>query len=63
VCSVEEAMRDPHFAARGIFSRSLTDGARSITALPVPIADAFRGNVRAAGYPALGEGNGLLDGK
>jgi len=56
-------MHDPHFAARAIFNRSLSDGTRSITALRVPIADAFRGDVRAAGYPALGEGNGLLDGK
>jgi crotonobetainyl-CoA:carnitine CoA-transferase CaiB-like acyl-CoA transferase len=60
VTSVEEAMRDPHFAARGIFAHRLSDGARSITAVPVPIADAFRDPESRAGYPHLGEGNDLL---
>jgi alpha-methylacyl-CoA racemase len=61
VRSTEEALHDPHFAARGIFGRSLQDGGRSITALPVPIAERFRGDARSAGYPGLGEANGLLD--
>src|SRR6185503_17086277 len=34
VASVEEAMRDPHFIARGVFRESL--------ALPVPVDPAFR---------------------
>jgi hypothetical protein len=39
----------------------LSDGAgRSIPALPVPLAPVFR-KIRAAGYPALGESNDLLD--
>jgi hypothetical protein len=29
-------------------------------ALPVPIADAFRADEPAAGYPPLGEANGML---
>jgi len=61
VCSVEEALRDPHFAARGIFGRTLRDGERSITALPVPVAEQFRGEARDAGYPGLGADNGMLD--
>jgi crotonobetainyl-CoA:carnitine CoA-transferase CaiB-like acyl-CoA transferase len=61
VASIEEALRDPHFAARGVFRRTLSAGTRSITALPVPVAEAFRGADSAAAYPALGEANQLLD--
>jgi crotonobetainyl-CoA:carnitine CoA-transferase CaiB-like acyl-CoA transferase len=61
VASIEEALRDPHFAARGIFRRTLTDGTHSISALPVPVAEAFRGTDIQAEYPALGEANELLD--
>ena len=60
VASIEQALGDPHFAARGVFDRRLTDGAHSITALPVPIAQQFRGEDRELGYPALGEANPLL---
>ena len=59
--SIEEALHDAHFAARAIFDRKLTDGGRSLPALPVPIAERFRGDQREAGYPALGEGNALID--
>lgn len=55
VASMEEALRDPHFAARGVFARTLSNGARTIPALPVPIDDRFRGEAQEAGYPALGE--------
>jgi hypothetical protein len=37
----------------------MADG-KSIPALPVPVADAWRGS-DTAGYPALGEANSLLD--
>lgn len=57
VATVREALQDPHFAARRVFSRSLTSGARSIPALPVPIADMFRGEGDESGYPGLGEAN------
>jgi crotonobetainyl-CoA:carnitine CoA-transferase CaiB-like acyl-CoA transferase len=61
VMSLEEAVRDPHFVARGLFAGVLDAGAgRSIPALPVPLAPAFR-LARAAGWPALGEANDLLD--
>jgi alpha-methylacyl-CoA racemase len=60
VASIKEALDDPHFAARGIFNRKLIDAGRSLTALPVPIADPFRSATADAGYPALGEANSLL---
>ena len=58
--SVEEAIRDPHFAARGVFARELSAGEKTISALPVPVADAFRAESKSLGYPALGEANALL---
>jgi len=61
VSSVEEALRDPHFAARGVFAAQVTAGDKQITALPTPIAPQFRAAVQQSGYPALGEGNSLLD--
>ena len=54
---LEHALRDPHFAARQVFSRTLAVPGRTITALPVPVADAFRCDERQAGYPKLGEAN------
>lgn len=61
VASVEEALRDPQFVARGVFDRKLTDSGRKITALPVPVVDQFRPRQTEAGYPALGEANTLPD--
>jgi len=60
VRSIEEALANPHFAARDVFARSVSHGSRTITALPVPIDDRFRGAGRSAGYPALGEANSKL---
>jgi len=58
--TVQEAMADPHFSARGVFRRELSAAGRTIPALPVPVADAFRSGEFCAGYPSLGEGNALL---
>jgi crotonobetainyl-CoA:carnitine CoA-transferase CaiB-like acyl-CoA transferase len=58
---IEDALADPHFVARGIFDRTLNAEGRRITALPVPVAEAFRSTERAAGYPELGEANAILD--
>lgn len=55
VATMQEALADPHFAARNVFARTLSVDGRSIPALPVPVADRFRGNVVDAGYPRLGE--------
>jgi crotonobetainyl-CoA:carnitine CoA-transferase CaiB-like acyl-CoA transferase len=61
VASLEEAVRDPHFVARGLFAGALGDGAGgSMPALPVPLAPVFRDAAERA-YPMLGEGNDLLD--
>jgi crotonobetainyl-CoA:carnitine CoA-transferase CaiB-like acyl-CoA transferase len=58
--SLEDAVEDPHFRARGVFARELAAGERTIHALPVPVADGFRAEERSASYPTLGEANGLL---
>jgi alpha-methylacyl-CoA racemase len=61
VASLEEALDDPHFRARGLFDHVLEAGGRSIPALPVPVAPEFR-NGDGKTYPALGEGHALLAG-
>ena len=60
MATLEEALADPHFAARGVFDRKLAADGQCISALPVPVADAFRADEREAGYPQLGEANELL---
>jgi len=60
VATLQEALAARHFAARGVFSRTLHAGGRAIPALPMPLAERFRASEREAGYPALGEANGLL---
>lgn len=60
--SMKDAMSNPHFFARGVFSRELSAGAERISALPVPVDDGFRGTERVAGYPELGEANASIDG-
>lgn len=60
VQSIEQAMQDPHFKARGLFDAQISsaDGGETITALPTPIDAAFRtSRVIAAGAPELGEHN------
>ncbi len=59
--SMKDALSNPHFIARGVFRRELSAGGKHISALPVPVADAFRGTERAVGYPELGEANSVLD--
>ena len=61
VCSVQDALRDPHFAARGIFARTLRHGGTTIPALPVPIAERFRAPGEGEGYPGLGEANAMFE--
>ncbi len=63
-CSVvqtpREALADPHFRARGVFRRSVTTPGATVSALPLPLVDAFRGGPPEAGYPSLGEANDTL---
>lgn len=56
VASLEEAVADPGFAARGLFGRAVGDGRRTMPALPTPVAAALRGTEPTLDYPALGEG-------
>ena len=43
VTPLEEAMRDPHFVERGLFAHKVATGSgKSLPALPLPIAPAFR---------------------
>ena len=58
--SLREARDDPHFAARAVFAQRLTAGEASMSALPVPVAPAFRSSEAALGYPLLGEANDEL---
>lgn len=62
VRSFEAAVQDPHFRARGLFAHRVETDAGAITAIPVPVAEAFR-DPRPAGYPRLGADNDLLDRK
>ncbi len=55
--SVEEAMREPQFVARGLFAHKVALEGREIVATPVPIAPGFRKAPGAVGYPRLGEAN------
>ena len=54
VRTLQEAVSDPHFRARGLFDHELRAAGRSIPAVPVPVVPGFR-NAAPAGYPALGE--------
>jgi crotonobetainyl-CoA:carnitine CoA-transferase CaiB-like acyl-CoA transferase len=60
VASVEEALADPHFRARGLFARRLVADGREIPALPVPVDISFRGETASLGYPALAADNDLI---
>lgn len=57
-----DAVRDPHFASRGVFSASVTnEDGYEMPALPVPIAKDFRAAPdRALAAPALGSANAML---
>ena len=54
--SLREAISDPHFVARGVFTRRVADETgRAIPALPVPISPSFRTPAETHGYPGLGD--------
>jgi crotonobetainyl-CoA:carnitine CoA-transferase CaiB-like acyl-CoA transferase len=56
VATVEEALADPHFAARGLFGRVLRNEAgATLPALPTPLAAALRAPLHEAAAPSLGE--------
>ena len=54
VRSLSESASHPHFAARGLFNKRITNGdGTAIPALPVPIAEHFRNSTTSATYPPL----------
>jgi len=59
--SVEDAVNNPQFRARGLFARKVETDAGAFTAVPVPIAERFRDPQPTASYPRLGADNGLVD--
>ena len=61
VRTLEEAMSDPQFRARGVFSRSVVSNGDALPAVSVPIDDQFRDRRSELGYPGLGEANGMLE--
>lgn len=61
VATMQEALNDAHFTARGVFNREVTADGKSVMALPVPVADAFRNAQMRTGYPALGSDNKILN--
>jgi len=42
VATMDEALADPHFRARGLFESTVASGDAAMPALPVPLAPAFR---------------------
>ena len=63
VATVQEALADPHFSARGLFAGQVTNArGERLPALPVPVLPLFRRPADAAAAPALGEHNDMLPG-
>ncbi|AMN42015.1 CaiB/BaiF CoA transferase family protein [Rhodoplanes sp. Z2-YC6860] len=58
MATLEEALRDPHFAGRGLFAHKVAGpSGKTMPALPVPIAPGFRGARGVAkAVPKLGAG-------
>lgn len=57
VATLEEAVADPAFAARKLFSRRVSDGENSLPALPVAIVPGLRRPDHNLGYAVLGGAN------
>ncbi len=59
VATPQEGASDPHFRARGLFDRRAGTVAANVTAVPVPIDNAFRAlpSTNPVPAPSLGEGN------
>ena len=53
VVTLSEAMRDPHFLARGLFERHVVAGAERLTALHPFLAPGLNASPSEAGYPRL----------
>ena len=53
VASVEDGVRDPHVAARKVFSKTILSDDKNMPALPVPLVPAYRDPVAARPAPKL----------
>jgi alpha-methylacyl-CoA racemase len=60
VRTLEEAVRDLHFRARGLFDREVKLPAHVLPALPVPVAAALRAGAVSAAAPAVGQDNAAI---
>jgi crotonobetainyl-CoA:carnitine CoA-transferase CaiB-like acyl-CoA transferase len=63
VRTLEEAVRDLHFKARGIFERQVTIPGHVLPALPVPVVPALRGAAASAAAPRVGQDNEAILGR
>ena len=55
VIGLDKAVVDPHFQQRGVFSRSVSQGGQTITALPTPINQVFLAHEKSSASPELGQ--------
>ena len=62
VRSLEEAVHDPHFIARGLFAHQIAGSPNAtVPALPLPISPAFRPAPTTTSAPRLGADQAVLD--
>jgi crotonobetainyl-CoA:carnitine CoA-transferase CaiB-like acyl-CoA transferase len=54
VRTLEEAVRDLHFKARGVFARGVSIPGHVLPALPVPVVSALRSTAQTASAPSAG---------
>ena len=62
VRTLEEAVRDLHFKARGVFDRQVEIPGHVLPALPLPLATALRTPATRAGAPRVGQDNEAIIG-
>jgi alpha-methylacyl-CoA racemase len=60
VATLQEAMADPHVAARGLFNGTVSGSGATLPALPVPVLPVFRDAGGDKPTPALGADNDRL---
>ena len=54
MATIEEALHDRHFIERGLFDHKISaPNGETMTALPVPVVPAFRGDEKTRGFPPL----------
>lgn len=55
VIGLDQAVKDEHFNARGVFNRTITQDGKTIPALPTPISQAFLSHQLSGTSPELGQ--------